>query len=335
MHPITKKIRNINEDNFLQILEEYHPKINFNNTQYLKEFYNFYISDGLPKTYVEFERKCRSYFKYKLGDLKSGSESCFGFWVSRGYSEEDSKEIVSKIQRNKSNLNIDYWVKKGYSKCEANKKVSELQSKNSKKRYKKYNKEELKSQSVWSYEYWTKKGYSLEDAKLEVHKRNAGKLECWGNEKDYQNHLKKLSKGLSTRLKENPELFYGSKSNEISISKEELDFFKHIEDLGIIHKTFKINTVLDEDISNNIILYDGYLKTNKGIILIEYDGLYWHKGDYDELKDLVCLKLRSDVLGIIRVSDKYFKNNKKQVKNDIKNGIEKIKDKECSKIRYY
>ena len=72
-----------------------------------------------------------------------------------------------------------------------------------------------------------------------------------------------------------------------------------------------------------------------GIILFEYDGLYWHNQSYDELKDSVALELRHDILGIIRVSCEHFKTNKDKTIKLIKNAIKKIKSKESNRIKIY
>ena len=110
-----------------------------------------------------------------------------------------------------------------------------------------------------------------------------------------------------------------------SISKEEIEFFSFLvneSDLDIIHKEFIVNVKANDELDQGIVKYDGYLKTDDGIILIEYDGLYWHNQSYDEIKDRITLELRNDILGIIRVSCETFKRKKNKITNLIHESIE-------------
>lgn len=65
------------------------------------------------------------------------------YWNNKGYSTEDSKKIISEIQKINSNLREnkpeysifckEYWIKKGLSESESINKIKQIQSENSKK----------------------------------------------------------------------------------------------------------------------------------------------------------------------------------------------------------
>jgi len=104
------------------------------------------------------------------------------------------------------------------------------------------------------------------------------------------------------------------------VSNEETIFFKFIKEYinkEIKHKEFLINVRKSNKTKKNVYLVDGYLKIEEGLILIEYDGDYWHDEIYDDLKDEVILEIRKDILGIIRISSSYFEKYKEKIKIDI------------------
>lgn len=76
------------------------------------------------------------------------------------------------------------------------------------------------------------------------------------------------------------------------------------------------------------------MKTDYGIIIFEYDGTYWHDINEDDKKDLLIFQARQDIIGIIRISDTYFKKqNETTIIETINESISKIKNKESKKIR--
>ena len=77
------------------------------------------------------------------------------------------------------------------------------------------------------------------------------------------------------------------------------------------------------------------VKNDLGIILIEYDGLYWHNQSYDNIKDDIVLDTRNDIIGIIRISDVKYKENNDKVIKKINYGIEEIKNKKINRIKIY
>jgi len=76
-------------------------------------------------------------------------------WVSKGYSEEESKKIVSNIQSEYAKLQpkrLEYWIKRGYSEEES--KILSYHF--------------ARSLCTWCIEYWLDKGYSESDAKSKI-----------------------------------------------------------------------------------------------------------------------------------------------------------------------
>ena len=148
------------------------------------------------------------YYKNKYGEqeyIKKQRESnylCIEYWLKRGYSEEDGKKEISKIQSNnskcvkhrckisyennkldnpelffkqRSQFSIEYWLKRGYSEEEGQQKISELQRKNSLRcsNKKKQNPEQYKDINSNQIGYWLKQGYSKDEAMEKVKERQS------------------------------------------------------------------------------------------------------------------------------------------------------------------
>lgn len=318
---------------FMDIITLHFPNVNKNNTFFIKTLYNE-IRDKKIKGQVHFMKIYRDYFRL-IRENKPMSDSSILYWTSLGWSEAEAIKKISIIQTKKSHLNKSYWVSKGFTDEEAIKKIKNIQSKNSKKRYEKYSKKEIIDQSVWSKSHWLNKGLTEEQANYEVSKRNYSKREFWNSDKEYEEIRKLIGKKTSNFIKENPERFFGYVG---SVSKEETNFFKCIIencDRNILHIGFVVNVQASVDLNQAAVKYDGYLKCENGVILIEYDGLYWHNQSYDEIKDDIVLTLRKDILGIIRISDLFYKKNYEKTLKLINDGINKIKSKECNRIKIY
>jgi len=317
---------------FKQLIKYTFPNINTENIEYLNELFNV-INKVKIRGSVHFTKIFRNYFR-NVRNNKLVSDSSVIYWTSLGWDEKAAIEKIKKIQSKKSHLTIQYWINKGYTIENANKKISEVQSNNSNKRYEKYTKKELSEQSVWSKSHWVKKGLSEEDAEYQANKRNYAKREFWKSDQEYEEVKKIIGKKTSEFIKNNPEKY---KSFFGSTSKEEIEFFnyikKHINSIN--HNQFIINVKESLELNQGIIKYDGYIKYDNNVILIEYDGLYWHNQSYDEIKDYVALNIRNDILGIIRISCKQFKTNKNNLIKLIKDGIKKIKSKESNRIKIY
>lgn len=323
-----------NKDEFKVFVQNTFKDFNFNNISHFDEFYEFYKRNNtFPNNKAKSIGVCKKFFM-QFRKSPACSQITVDYWKSMGYFDENEiKNKISCLQKQRSNISVDYWINNGYTIDDAKEKIKSIQQKNLTKKYSKYTKEELKNQSVWSKDYWINKGYSNEQAEYEVHKRNYGCREFWSSDEEYNNIKKIIADKTSYIIKHNPEL-YKDFLNPSSISKEEIEFFNNFDD-NIHHKQFIINVLKNSRIENTIIKYDGYTKTENGIILIEYDGLYWHNQSYDDIKDEVAFEERKDILGVIRVSDEFYKKNKNSIKIIVQNGIEEIKSGKCRKIKFY
>jgi hypothetical protein len=321
-----------NLDSFKEILFTVFPNINLDNAEFIDELYKD-ISLIDIKGHVHFNNECAKFFKNRRNG-KGASKLSKDYWVSLGWDLSVATNKALILQDGRSHLTIKYWLNKGFTESVARDKIKGIQSRNSNKRYEKYTKEEISSQSVWSKSYWLNKGLCEADAIYEVSKHNYAHRNFWETDDEYAEIKKIIGKKTSTFIKENPEVyasFFGS------ISKEEILFFDMLceHNTNINHKQFIVNVKKSIELNQGIVKYDGYIKTSAGIILIEYDGLYWHNQSYDEIKDRITLAIRTDILGIIRVSCKHFKDNNKQTIKKINNAIEQIKNKEGNRIKIY
>ena len=320
-----------NIEQFKVLLDKHYNDINFDNKQYINDLYEYVYLHNI-KGLVSFKKKCQEFFKEKRNG-KPISKLSVEYWRSRGYGDEYALKQISETQSSRSIIHQSYWMNKGLSKEEASEQIRKVQSLNSTKRYEKYTKEEISSQSVWSTQYWLDKGFNKEDAIKKSHEKNYACREFWSSDEEYETIKKLIGKKTSDFIKNNPELY---KSFFGSISKEEIKFFGDItkQIQNIKHVGFIVNIKESNDLDQGIIKYDGYFKSGNTLILIEYDGLYWHNQSYDEIKDNICLTLRDDISGIIRISSDRYKNDKRIIKL-IKNAIEEIKSKKCNRVKLY
>lgn len=329
--PILKEYINPSLDEFKDLLNKHFNDINFENVEYVRELF-IYVYSKKIKGMVDFKTACGSFFKIKRNN-KPVSKLSIEYWNSRGYDDTYATNKISELQSSRSTISQSYWTNKGFSNEEASSLISNEQSRRSSLRYEKYSKEEISRQSVWSKDYWINQGLSDEDALIESHKRNYACREFWNSDDEYNNIKKIIAKKQKEFIKKNPELyrsFFGS------ISKEEVLFFNELCNKidNIKHTEFIVNIQQSDKLNQGIIKYDGYYKDNDSLILIEYDGLYWHKQTYDDIKDNICLSIRNDISGIIRVSDHSYKNNNKTIKL-IEDAINQIKNKKCNRVKIY
>lgn len=124
-------------------------------------------------------------------------------------------------------------------------------------------------------------------------------------------------------------------------SREEINVFnvlsKYIPEIKHLHMGINVqNTNLEKKYNKQYVLSDGYIGTDCGNIIFEYDGKFWHNEEFDNMRDDIILSIRKDIIGIIRIGDTYFKiNNIKKIINDIKYAIEDIKNKEYKRKLLY
>jgi len=150
-----------------------------------------------------------------------GSEMVVDYWVSRGWSEEQAKEKISKIQRERSILCLEFWKARGFSDEDATMRISEIQ---------KYNAN--KSNAVYDIEYWLNRGYSLDAAINEIgeakNQRSAWTIGFWARrgftEEESRDIVKKNSRNATLEnLIEKHGIELGSKM-KIDIEKRKYKF---------------------------------------------------------------------------------------------------------------
>ena len=329
--PVLKEYINPNITEFKDLLKRHFNDLNFENESFINELFEYVYAEKV-KGSVSFQSRCRAFFKEKRNG-KPISKLTIEYWRSRGHNDEYASIQISKIQSNNTPTSIDHWLSKGLNENEAKDKIKSIQSSRSNKRYKKYTKEEISRQSAWSIDYWIDLGYSEEDAIKKAHSLNYGCREFWSSDAEYQEIKKIIANKTRLFIKNNPDKY---KSFFGSVSKEEVSFFTHLtkEIDNIKHCEFIVNVKKDDELDQGIIKYDGYFKLNNILILIEYDGIYWHNQAYDDIKDKICLRVRPDVTGIIRISSERYKTDKNIIEL-IQNGIEEIKSKKCNRVKLY
>lgn len=89
------------------------------------------------------------------------------YWINRGYTELESHEMISKLQKENSPRCIQYWISKGYTTETASFELSKYQTKIGKHNTLKP-KKELRRLSHRCWEYWVDKGYTKEEALLQI-----------------------------------------------------------------------------------------------------------------------------------------------------------------------
>lgn len=173
--------------------------------------------------------------------------------------------------------------------------------------------------------YWLDRGYSEKDYYKIIRKLNPQLEEFYDNREEFLNFKERFSDIMR-------DVWYRELPNKKFFnlqSKEEIYFFKNIkEHINYInHTPFYVNLV--EEDSKYTFIFDGYIKIDDKIILIEYDGLYWHDLEKDLFRDQLTIKRRDDIIGIIRFSDNYVKSNNfdtisSNIKEYLSNPIDRI-----------
>jgi len=113
------------------------------------------------------------FFKLIRNIFSYDNSSCFQvkYWINRGYTQEDSKIKISKIQKSNFNKGIEKISKeKNITLQEATNEFSKNISNRNKKIYKKIPLWLLKERSPRCVEYWIKKGHTEKEAENEVYR---------------------------------------------------------------------------------------------------------------------------------------------------------------------
>jgi hypothetical protein len=275
-----------------------------------------------------------------LRNGKNSSVVSIDYWKSMGWDDvSDIKRRILYQQRRNSKRCAEYYISRGYSEDDAIKMVSGYQKKFTEIKNQKYSREELSQMSVWSVAYWIGLGFSEEESKKIIRKYNGSCKECYSDEQEYYRHIQKMSESKKALYIDNPDKFWRERTPYSS--KEENVFFDNLSSFlsDVKHLHFGINvqnTMLCDVYNKQYIVCDGYIKCDNGIIILEYDGGYWHNMEYDEIRDKVIMSVRDDILGIIRVNDLYVKNNNIQsIKKAVEYAIKDIKGKKCTRRLLY
>lgn len=307
------------------------PNVNLLNMDYICVLYDIFVScetRNIKDAKLRISKYISSLRNYAGASIVSEI-----YWKSLGWTDIDEiRSKISEIQKRRSPLCKEHYDNSDNS----SEKISEIQSFRAKKIYEKYTKEEWASKSRFGKKYWLDNGYSETDAIYECRKRNGSCRECYNSDEEYNNAMIRNSNRVKQHIHNFPEKYFREHSY---VSNEEIDFFnkisKHI--YGINHTGFVINVRNSRVIKRqNAIVSDGYIKCDEGIILIEYDGSYWHDVKYDEERDLEIFRLRKDIIGVIRVSDIRFHNEKiEDIIKLLEYAIENIKSKKSNRELIY
>lgn len=342
--------------------EIFNNTFNLNNNEYL-EYLQKSVFDNCDcigeQKFISKIRKLVN--KDKPKNIKGWSEIDINFWISRGWSKEEAKNIVSTKQRERSKRSIDYYIKRGYSPKDALLEVSKYQqeiagySKSTTEYWRKKGFDDITAEkiankisadrSVWGKKYWMLQGYDEIDAQEKALEYNAMSVKCKKFENDI-NKFYEFKKYVSSKHKERIKtnihkdpLNYVAKLSQGIIkqcSKEEayaFDILKQIDN-RILHKPYYIIIPEDFDAINTyFFVCDGYIEEDDNIIIIEYDGKIFHDKETDKIRDYQIMNIDQKILGVIRIEDSFLKNgyteNKKQL---IKDAIYKIENTEESRI---
>jgi hypothetical protein len=227
---------------------------------YLSDFHPIKKEEILEK-FVDFNFDCGT-FSFREKMKKTISMPKFGkrttiYWVSRGWSEEDSlkkrtpdnknpetspmninfwllrglseKEADFKVKSQRK-FNKEYWIKKGFSENESIEKIKEFQKENSKKlqskmrENEKYRKE-VNSKKSNNINYWLNKGFSPNDAKLKLSERQS----TFSLKKCIQNHGEEIGKEIWTKRQEKwiKSLSLSSYNGKDNKDSKSIEFFKN------------------------------------------------------------------------------------------------------------
>lgn len=275
----------ITHEDLYKIFLSLDENLNLENAELCEKLLRFGLTIAPCKSYRDFLRTIINPTN-KVG----GSRLSLEYWTIRGHSEENSRKIISQIQKENSPRSKEYWKKRGYSEEESVIKVSETQKENAVKFHKAARKNGTeKLLTSFSKEYWISKGMSEEDAISHVksEQRRRGK---WATEKYTKEELKKqkifcpeywLSRGKSLEDYEN---YMGSLTKYQS--KSATNFLNKLHDLIPSEKVYYGNREYGKYIENyGYVRYD-YVDLDL-MFVVEYDGEYWHSSEEAKKHDSI------------------------------------------------
>lgn len=336
---------------------------NIDNKEFIKKFVDYIQFDDHIFYYQILEwiaKWSKQYYDTQNAGYVTAKKE---YWLSRGYSEEESIQLISKIQKEKSPRSVEYYKKKGLSDSEAKIEVTKIQSKyanmskstyeywknlgldedtiNEKVKY--YN--ELRS--VWGKKYWQSLGYTDDESSEMVKYYNASCPECFKYNGDYTNYTEAIKKFKDTRKNIWKSIRNSGDVSKIKggcishVSKAEnkcFDFLKKYIDETIEHTPYIIifPDGYESSIGNQVFYAcDGYMIYKNKYIIIEFDGGIgvYHYEEQDKKRDNDILCLDDNVLGILRIQDTFFKYKDVQImSNKINDALSLIKQGVCERI---
>ena len=285
----------------------------------------------------------------KLKELKTRNRLSPEYYLKQGYTEEEAKSKISKIQKENSKnrdhsnnkgknkeylktfgyseeeiericnvgvYTINYYLKQGYTEEEAKSKISKIQKENSKKKTIKIksNPDVFKNTYPNQIGYWTSQGYSEEESTKRVsdYQRRFSLslcLEKYGEEKGIETFNKRQEKWLSSLYKN------GKLNNGYSAISQEL-FYK------ICKRGYNDNLdelMFGENGGEKVLIYEGkyyrydFLDIGRKKI-IEFQGDIYHGNPRFFNDDDICNPFKKH----LTVSDiREIDNYKKLVANNL------------------
>ena len=249
----------------------------------------------------------KDYYKrlYDLSDesvnilIKEKSQWCKEYWIKRGYSEDNAKNIISNLQQNNSNKrtcyittkNVEYWINKGFSLEEAKNIISESQKTFSKDIcINKYGYDEgikifTKRQNKWQYTL-----------------HNSNNM-CNG----YSNISQELFNILSQLYEDDTSVYYATKNKEYSIYYENKRYIYDFVDIKS-KKIIEFNGDLFHANPKYFTKYDNPNPLNK----TKTAEQIWQ---HDDIKRQIC-ELHG--FKILYVWESEYKNDKENIINNCK-----------------
>lgn len=330
-------------EKYKNILINFAIEFNFDNESYYNDVHDYVFDDNfcLPV------KRIRERLRDKMPSV--GTQLNESYWLCRGFASDYAKTKISILQRERSNRCPEYYVSQGYSEDEAKNIVSDNQHKYSlcgkgkskywtdlgfdEKQSEELAKEFSRKSSVRCVEYWMSIGFTESEAQEKTKQYNPSSPEFLDYKKGIRSYVDKIKslkrKGIDNWKKKSTrdKIIYSFKSGNIKRSSnaeiEAFNFLIENVDSSIKHESYivVIPDDCDKPTQNNYFYScDGYLKTDNGIIIIEYDGIVYHNDNEDIQRDDDILYLDKSIIGIIRIGQYFLK------KGDIDNNIKIIKD---------
>ena len=342
--------------------------MNLENTDFINKFISdncdFQFAITTHRLYTIFTKFVNDNYYASFGKSSSDKKGVMTihkeFYMGRGFSEEESIKLVSDKQKIRSARTVEHYMNKGMTEDEA--KIARSKTQQSYSHMSRgckvfwirrgYDEETAKQKayefnynnSVWAVQYWINKGMSYDDAYQEMLKYNWGSQFCKCYNGDYELYRSEIEKAMHNRIlnsrinankniEEYKEMFKNVSVFTMSkIEKRCFDMLINDIDDSIIHEPYiVILPVGFKSSCNNANYYacDGYIDYNGKAIIIEYDSGVFHDKEKDEMRDTDIFFIDENVLGILRITEKFFlsinKGNKDEKYKEIKNAIEDIK----------